>query len=151
MDAIQFSCPHCGRLSEADSPGFVSCQNCGQAVDIQAPKQRIGVWKKGIDNGLGWWTTVTVAAWAFFIIPACFYALAGIVSFLPIGMPDELTATMGTVLGIVLLLAGLVFAAMGVGLIRWARGAQYQMVCSECGNHTHRHALKCATCSAAFD
>lgn len=153
---FEATCPTCQTLLTLPSLGHFSCPKCGQAIEVgndsfpipEYPPKRTG--KVKVNNGLGWWTAVAVVGWLF-VLSACalfLFASAGI--FAASKAAQQEVQTGGVMIALTFGAPGAIAAAIGIGLLCWARSGKRTLICGECRNQTTKHARVCASCRAEF-
>ncbi len=149
----QITCPACKAVIEIFGEGRVECPSCGQPFEIGTTPDVVHVAEKEeVNNGLGWWTAVTVLA-ASILIPSIILFIGLVVIIIgEVAFPGTGTNSTDRMGGMALLMmipAG-ISIAVGEGLRAWAKSKKFTLVCSECGHDTTKHAKVCAQCKTEF-
>jgi hypothetical protein len=143
---FEIACPHCGGKFTAPGFGKFICPHCANPVEIGG-SQSAG--KTKIDNGMGWWTIISLGAWFLFLLPGGFILFAVVFNLFVSAQINHEIPGGG---GINLIMAGVsaITLTIGIALRAWAKSGKFSIVCGKCGNKTTKHAVMCAACSTDF-
>jgi hypothetical protein len=143
---FEIACPHCGEKFTAPGFGRFICPHCSNPVEI-GNSEAIG--KTRVDNGLGWWTIISLVAWLLFLLPGVLF-LSAVIFNLFVAHQSQQNMAGGEGIGLVMAAVGIVILTIGLAMRSWAMSGKFSIVCGKCGNKTTKAAMICATCGADF-